>query len=309
MRKKKSTAEFVSEAVKKHGGRYDYSNTKYVASNAKVSVLCLVDGHGEFFVTPNNHLKGSGCPKCYGTPKLSKDDFVAKATKIHGDIYDYSFVEYRGNKAKVDILCKKHGLFSQKPNSHLSGSGCPSCALENSGNGLKLSYKDFIDRAITVHGNKYDYSRSEYKGSHTKLIVTCPEHGDFSVKPNNHIRNKSGCPLCAVSGFKRYGDGILYLIRFGKYVGFGITKSEEKRLKTHKRNIEISGLSVTSVITYKSSASDVFNIERKIKSVFKTRIVDSRIDGFRTECLLESDYHLLIDFVEHELDKHKQLCY
>ena len=54
-------------------------------------------------------------------------EFISRANKIHGDAYDYSAAKYTLTDSKLIIICKKHGQFSQRPNSHLRGSGCPKC--------------------------------------------------------------------------------------------------------------------------------------------------------------------------------------
>lgn len=62
------------------------------------------------------------------TKKSTTEEFIAKAQKIHGDLYDYSEVEYRNNRTKVKIRCVKHDhIYLQKPNDHLNGRGCPLC--------------------------------------------------------------------------------------------------------------------------------------------------------------------------------------
>ena len=43
------------------------------------------------------------------TKKLTTEEFIEKAKKIHGDKYDYSLVEYKGTYNKVKILCSMHG--------------------------------------------------------------------------------------------------------------------------------------------------------------------------------------------------------
>jgi hypothetical protein len=53
----------------------------------------------------------------------------------------------------------------------------------------------FIAKARGVHGNKYDYSKTIYKGTDFKAVITCPEHGDFEQKLCNHL-NGTGCPKC-----------------------------------------------------------------------------------------------------------------
>ena len=62
----------------------------------------------------------------------------------------------------------------------------------------KLSYTSeiFIQKAREVHGNKYDYSKVEYKDFYTKVCIICPIHGEFWQKPNIHIRTKICCPKC-----------------------------------------------------------------------------------------------------------------
>lgn len=63
-----------------------------------------------------------------------------------------------------------------------------------------MSTRDYIKRAIKIHGDKYDYSMVSYKNSVTKVKVVCPKHGLFEVRPLNHTHHKSGCPLCAPAG-------------------------------------------------------------------------------------------------------------
>ena len=49
-------------------------------------------------------------------------------------------------------------------------------------------------------GDKYDYSKVEYKDNHTKVCIVCPIHGEFWQTPSNHITRKSGCPYCSKVG-------------------------------------------------------------------------------------------------------------
>ena len=62
MGKKKTTEEFIKDARKVHGDKYDYSKVEYVKSNIKVCIIC--SEHGEFEQAPSQHLSGNGCPKC-----------------------------------------------------------------------------------------------------------------------------------------------------------------------------------------------------------------------------------------------------
>ena len=118
---------FVKESIKIHGNKYDYSKVEYLGDKNKVCIIC--PKHGEFWQTPNNHLKGKGCPDCYGNRKLTKEKFIEEAKKIHCDKYDYSKVEYKNVDIKVCIICPKHGEFWQTPSHHISGRGCTKCKM------------------------------------------------------------------------------------------------------------------------------------------------------------------------------------
>ena len=54
----------------------------------------------------------------------------------------------------------------------------------------------FIEKARNRHGNKYDYSKVEYRGSKEKVCIICPKHGEFWQYPQDHVRGNN-CPLCA----------------------------------------------------------------------------------------------------------------
>jgi len=60
----------------------------------------------------------------------------------------------------------------------------------------KLTTESFIERAINVHGNTYDYSLVDYVSAHKKVTIICSEHGCFEQEPNDHTRG-FGCRRCA----------------------------------------------------------------------------------------------------------------
>lgn len=64
--------------------------------------------------------------------KLTKAEFIIRASEIHDDKYDYSQVEYINSYTPVLMLCKNHGIFFQQiPNTHLRGfSNCKTCTVE-----------------------------------------------------------------------------------------------------------------------------------------------------------------------------------
>jgi len=124
---KKTRREIICQFKKKHGDKYDYSQVKYKNTHTKVKIIC--PEHGEFFQSPHNHLLW-GCKKCSGVQKLTTEEFIKRAKKIHGDIYDYSKVEYKSSFGKVKIICPNHSEFEQRARAHASvGNGCPICKM------------------------------------------------------------------------------------------------------------------------------------------------------------------------------------
>jgi len=186
----KTTDYFKEKALLVHGDLYDYSKSVYIGAQKMITIICK--DHGEFEQCPNAHTNGAGCPKCTGTCKLTTETFIEHAQKIHGDLYDYSKVDYVGAHKRVTIICKTHGEFRQNHVSHGSGSGCPKCAHTN-----VPDTEEYIKLFKEVHGNTYDYMKTVYVHSKKKLIITCKKnkHGDFLQLPNNHLRGQ-GCPIC-----------------------------------------------------------------------------------------------------------------
>lgn len=187
--KKLSTNEFICRAKKVHGDKFDYSKTNYIDTRTKVKIICPI--HGEFEQYPNGHLNGKfGCNKCGGRSKLETDDYIKQAKKIHGNTYDYSKLVYVNAHTKIEIVCKIHGSFKQRPDSHLNGRGCPICGSN------KLTTQEFIKRSKKIHGNIYDYSNVNYINWDTKVNIICALHGAFLQSVGDHLFGK-GCPKCS----------------------------------------------------------------------------------------------------------------
>ena len=127
---RKTREDFITDAKKIHGDKYDYSKVEYINNKTKVVITCKT--HGDFKQRPDRHLRGQGCPICRykksakSNQKMSTEEFVKEAKKTHGDKYDYSKVEFSGIHHKVTIICKTHGEFKQSPYHHLKREqGCP----------------------------------------------------------------------------------------------------------------------------------------------------------------------------------------
>jgi Zn finger protein HypA/HybF involved in hydrogenase expression len=196
--------EFVQRAVKVHGERYDYAKSAYKGNNTKVVITCRE--HGDFEQLPSDHWRGRGCRKCVGLDKGTTEAFIDNANKVHGKLYDYSSVDYKGNKEEVLIGCQRHGQFKQSPNNHLKGQGCPKCKNE----AKTLTQGEFVERAGKVHGRQYDYSKVVYQHNQLPVTIICPKHGEFTQLAIHHLYHQSGCPTCSAShGERKIRDWLL----------------------------------------------------------------------------------------------------
>lgn len=193
MSKRVTTVDFIRQAQKVHGDRYDYSRVEYVKAIQDVIIICK--HHGEFLQRPSNHLTGYGCRKCGGSAPVTHDEFIERATSVHGDRYDYSDVSFSSVETKIAIRCREHGIFHQRLLSHLRGFNCPKCGRASTAKKLGHDFSRFCDDARQTHGKKYDYSKVRYFNALSKVTIVCPNHGDFAQTPAHHIRGV-GCPKC-----------------------------------------------------------------------------------------------------------------
>ncbi|WP_144762571.1 hypothetical protein [Curtobacterium sp. 9128] len=136
-------------------------------------------------------------------------EFIDFATKLHDGRYDYRHVErqYVNGDTEVTIVCLAHGPFEQTPREHRRvrttkygtqrGQGCRDCKGFNAS--VELRRERFIAKAGQVHADRYDYTLVVYVDAKTDVIVLCPEHGGFVVRPDNHTSKfPVGCPDCAL---------------------------------------------------------------------------------------------------------------
>ena len=200
-----NTEEFIkrSQIIHKHDDgtpKYDYSKSVYKNTTTKITIICPT--HGEFEQVSGYHLQGNGCKKCNGNHKLNSIARIIEAAKkihIDGDgnlKYNYSKAVYKNSKTKITIICPIHGEFEQRIHVHLNGSGCQECARISRSN-IK---SQFVIKAQQLHKNldgtpKYLYDKVKYDNRKTKVIITCPLHGDFTQRPSHHLSG-NGCPTC-----------------------------------------------------------------------------------------------------------------
>jgi len=195
------TSEFIEKSIKIHGNKFDYSKVEYNGSHKKVSIIC--PEHGEFYQSPTGHLSGNGCPKCawkysHGKYRLTTlETFLTQAKEIHHDKYDYSKVEWENTRTKITIICPIHGEFIQIPQNHIRlKCGCRKCGREITKSKVnKYNNIYFLKHAKNIHGDRYDYSKSQCSNATDKVEITCFVHGPFKQIANQHLKGH-GCPSC-----------------------------------------------------------------------------------------------------------------
>lgn len=154
--------KFIEQAKATHGDKYNYTLVNYLNWKTKVKIICKK--HGIFEQIPLGHKQGQGCPKCKAekaslTFRSSKDDFVAKATKVHNNKYSYDKTLYSNNSTKIAITCPVHGDFHQLPAVHLRGSGCQSC-MQSKG---EIKVKNYLEDKNIFYEPRKKFCECRYK--------------------------------------------------------------------------------------------------------------------------------------------------
>lgn len=185
-----SIGEFILRSNKIHNNKFNYSKVNYINCKLKVCVICKI--HGEFHISPDSHVRGTGCNKCGIDSSIQKqssntDEFIIKANKIHGDKYDYSQVIYKRALDKIIIICKIHGKFQQAASSHLTGHGCKRCMVFGFSK-VQIQWLEFLEKYYNINIQHMGNSNQEHQIKNTKWKADgyCKEtntiyefHGDF----------------------------------------------------------------------------------------------------------------------------------
>lgn len=205
----------------------------------KIRVTCPV--HGYFMASPHHMLKGKGCPECGKIKSATsrhygKQGFVELSEKVHGKQYDYSSSVYLGAQAPVDIVCRRHGKFTQVAQAHyLMGQGCPSCGVEKRATLRRIPFSEFVARATPVHGNAYTYDETGYTGVNREVSILCSKHGEFKQRGADHL-DGHGCPKCSTNKNSRPQEEIAAYLQD---LGLDVVTNYKYDPDNHKKEIDI----------------------------------------------------------------------
>ena len=182
---------FLQKAKEIHGDLFDYSEVVYIDAITPVIIKCNKCGNKNNQV-PNNHTSHKkGCSYCKGGVKINQEEFLKRAVKLNGNLYDYSEVVYIDSLTPVIIICKEHKEFKQRPGNHLQGQKCPKCSKS-----YKLTPEKVFFNLNNIHKDKYDYSESIYINCSIPMIIKCNTclkkfEQTYSIHSKGH-----GCSNC-----------------------------------------------------------------------------------------------------------------
>jgi hypothetical protein len=272
--KKKTQEQFLEDCKRVHGDKYDYSLAEYKGAFVDVIIGCRL--HGSFKQRPDAHINGKkGCTKCgkvssgekqkkYIPPKIA----IHNLTEVHDNRYEYLIDSNITQKSYIYVVCGLHGVFRQRYDHHINGSGCKRCLYDRLSNQFSFDKNDFIKSAQEVHGNNYDYSSVEYTNSQSKVKIICLKHGIFEQQANSHLRG-CGCPSCGEYGYDPDKKGSFYILDVGgKFLKFGITNNFRRRFKE-----------ISNGASFHIEAKHVFNfddgnIPREIERLVRDSVTD-----------------------------------
>lgn len=216
------------------------------------------------------------------TRRLTTQEFIEKAIKVHGNLYDYSLIDYKNSHTNVTIICNKHGVFEQRPANHVSSArGCPTCANIKTTSHTRNSIDHYLPSLINTHADKYDYSEFEYVNSKTKSKVKCNCGNIFNIDIEHLLRGQ-GCPCCAKSGFKPDKPCFFYVVKLNEdIIKCGISIDVKDRFCRLKRSCTSEYFEPLYCIRFENSVL-AKNLEDFVKVNFRRSEVNRELisDGF-----------------------------
>ena len=194
--RKETLETFAIKAMRVHGDTYEYKFLRHDGKRRIVTVVCKE--HGGFEQDAVVLLRGGGCPHCAViSRKVDKEGFIRKLINLF-PTYDFSMAWDAWTRTidKVPVICPEHGVFMASPHHMAKGKGCRQCGMKKAAQSKVITFDEFLRRAKSVHGDRYDYSSTVLNGFMNPSTIICREHGEFRQSPQSHTTGQ-GCPVCA----------------------------------------------------------------------------------------------------------------
>lgn len=254
---------------------------------------------------------------------LTTEEFIQRAFNIHGNLFSYPDCNYVNAHSKIKIKCNNcETIFYQKPNNHLNGQGCITCRNIKIGNSKRTDINKLINKFNQKHNFKYGYELVNFINVDTKIVITCPEHGDFEQTPYEHLKG-IGCPKCRYriislknkftqeEIIKKFIEVHGYQFDYSKVVYTGINDKVIIICPTHGefKQSPLKHLSGRSCWKCKSSKGESiirYILEKNNINYIQEYIIPGAQQRFRYDFYL-SDFNLLIEF--HGVQHYKAIDY
>lgn len=196
--------------------------------------------------------------------------FMSKLKEKQPAIYDmlYPVSEYKTNEDNM-LFDTKYGVISTKPSNLLSG--------KVPGIRTAIDRKTYrLNQFKEIHGDKYEYNFIEGTATESNVEITCPLHGKFIQKIDNHMQGK-GCRSC-----NHKPSTLLYLVQLtddiDQFIKVGISRKSKSGYVRRYYEYKKSGYKVDILLEHEfESEQDSRRVESLIKTKFKAlRIVPSK---------------------------------
>jgi len=255
--------------------KYSYEKTVYTGRDNYIIVTCKI--HGDFNIKAYKHKKGKGCPECYKLERYTKEK--ERIIKIRKEFnYPECYDDLEIKDGKVSYVCTKHCTQNKIAKaSFITGKhACKMCDKERRTemHDNKYTTELFIEKSRKIFGDTYTYDNVVYKRSCDDVYITCKEHGDFRVTPNNHLKG-TGCPRC--KPIRSKAEEEIY-----RFIGDGIQNDRrsiyplELDLRVGNLAIEYDGLMYHSFGESKYEKFDNASKEDPNKHLIKTEMCENK---------------------------------
>ena len=231
-----------------HNNYYKYGDIKKINNRNFIKITC--PKHGDFFQRIDAHMSGQICKKCSIENKKNNKfiDYkyiIDKCINKHNGTYKYPPGQiFKTMKSNIDIMCTKHGIFTQVLHNHLvNGNNCPKCANEKRNKNFKNTDVDIKDMLIKIYKNQNNIEINDinYNNNRSNINLWCKKHGLLQLQYGRAIGGQ-GCKYC----------------------------NEENRLEKEKENfIKQSNILWNSMFDY--SEVEYKGINKKVKLIYNNR--------------------------------------